>query len=137
MIKKRKLLNGKKGNIGYPIVIFIILNLIFFSILLLFVHTSSTGALIYEQAYAKQIGLMIDRTKPNSDITINFKEGIEVAEKNNQQKENLVSFKENKVIVKLSSSRGYSFAYFSDYDVSSKFDGDNLIVSINENEKTG
>ncbi len=132
------ILKDKKAeSLIFPIVIFIILNLIFFSILLVFVHTSSTGALVHEQAYAKQIGLVIDSAKPNSDITINFKEGIEVAKKNNQPKENLVIFRDNQVIVKLSSSRGYSFAYFSDYDVSSKFDGDNLVISINEKGEIG
>ena len=131
-----KLLRNKRGeNLIFPIVIFIVLNLIFFSLLLMFVFKSSTGALVYEQAYAKQIALLIDSAKPVTQFSIDFTKGFEIAEKNElsfEEKKNLVEFKDNRVIVKLDDKGGYGFGYFSDYGVSSYFDENLLIVILND-----
>jgi len=134
MNKKRGLLSDKKAEeIAFPVVLRIIIYLVFFSILFLFVHLRSTGASIYEQAYAKQIALMIDSAGSPTKIVLDFKEGIEVAEKNKiTLRENLVTLKNNEVIVKLSDNGGYSFKYFSEQEVNSYFDGNNLIITINE-----
>ena len=48
------------------------------------------------------------------------------------QKKNLVIIKDNQVVVKLDKIGGYSFEYFSDYEVNSYFDGNFLIININE-----
>ena len=132
MIKKKWFLEKKKGNLLYPVVIFIVLNLIFISILLLFVYRASTGALIYEELYAKQISLLIDASKSDAKITIDFKKGLEIVEKNNPEKENLVSFENNKVVVRLAGEVGYSSKYFSDYQISSEFEENNLILTIKD-----
>ena len=124
---------AETSDILTPTIIFIILNLMFVSILIFFIYNSSNGTLVYEQTYANQIGMFIDSAKPYSVIEIPFKEGIEVAEKNKiNSKENLVSIKDNRVLVKLSSSKGYSFKYFSDYNVKSYFNGDSLVITVSE-----
>ncbi len=119
----------------FPVIIFIMLNLIFCTIFLTFVYTYSTGASVYEQAYAKEIALLIDKAKPTTQIFLNFEKGFEIAKKNKISKENLVSGENNQVIVKLSNSRGYVFEYFSDYDVNfypDKENENNLIIIIRE-----
>ena len=133
MVLKSIFFKNKKGgqDVMYPIIIFVILNLIFFSILLLFVQKSSTGALVYEQAYAKQIALLIDRAEPSTRIVLDFKEGIEIAGKNNlASRENLVSKSNNEVIVKLSEKGGYGFRYFSSHDFDFSFEEDNLVITV-------
>jgi len=142
MIKRGKYFvifkNKRADSLIFPIVIFIVLNLVFFGILLIFVYKSSTGVLVYEQVYAKQIALMIDSAKPSSEIIIDFKKGIEVAEGNKIiSKENLVKIKDGKLTVKLSTGKGYSYNYFSDYDMNSYFNEDKLVIIIDEKEKTG
>ncbi len=138
MIKRGLFFYNKKAEeILLPIIIRVIIFIVFFGLLLIFVYKSSTGAVIYEQAYAKQISLMIDRAEPASQITIDFEKGIKIAKENKiTSKESLVTVKDNVVFVKLSNNGGYSFRYFSDYDVSSYFQdddvGNNLIISINE-----
>tara|TARA_Y100000034_G_C6833671_1_gene376547 strand:- start:670 stop:1080 length:411 start_codon:yes stop_codon:yes gene_type:complete len=127
-----RLNNKKSESLIYPIVIFITLNIIFFSILLFFVFKSSTAAGIYEQAYAKQIALMIDEAKSSMSIFINLEKEIKIAEKNKQPREEIISTENNEVIVKLSNKGGYSYRYFSDYDVSSYFDENKLVININE-----
>ena len=142
MIKRGKYFvifkNKRADSLIFPIVIFIVLNLVFFGILLIFVYKSSTGVLVYEQVYANQIALMIDSAKPSSEIIIDFKKGIEVAEGNKIiSKENLVKIKDGKLTVKLSTGKGYSYNYFSDYDMNSYFNEDKLVIIIDEKEKTG
>lgn len=119
-------------------VMFIVLNIIFFGILLVFVFNSSTGTLVYEQVYAKQIALIVDKAKPGMTIQLDMKEGIELAEKSNkkeltnEEKNKLVTIKDNVVKVKLANQEGYGFEYFSDYGVESYFDKDFLIIIVSE-----
>src|SRR3989338_7060761 len=107
MAKLKKFLpkNKRADKIMESTIIFIVLNLIFALLLLFFVYKTSTGAVVYEQFYAKQIALMIDNAKPNTQISLDFKKGIEVAEENKiTSKEGMVRIMDNKVFVKLSSS---------------------------------
>jgi len=83
--------DGKKGSdMLFPPLMFIILNIVFFGILLLFVVKASAGAFVYEQVYAKQVALLIDEAKSEMQILVDFEEGVEVAEKN-KKKSNLIS----------------------------------------------
>jgi len=129
------LFKDKRGEgLVFPVVIFIVLNLMFFSLLMFFVFKSSTGALVYEQAYAKEIALMIDSAKPVTIFSIDFTKGLEIAENNRLSSESmkdLVDFKDNKVIVKLEDKGGYAFEYFSNYEISSYFNGNFLIITVN------
>lgn len=131
-------MDKRAENLIFPIVIFIVLNLVFFSLLLAFVFKSSTGAGVYEQAYAKQIALLVDQAKPVTQINLDFTKGLELAGQNklsSEQKKNLVSFKNNEVRVKLHERGGYSFKYFSDYEVNSYFNENSLIIIVNEKKE--
>lgn len=116
----------RRGDYLIPeMVIFIVLNLAFFVILSLFIIKSATGAIVYEQVYAKQIALLIDSAKPDMDITFDMSNAIEIARENkfNNDKTKLsedilkqiVKFDKsnNAIIVSLASGGGYSYKYFS------------------------
>jgi len=120
--------NKKSEGVVYPIIIFVILNLAVFSILLLFVNKSSTGALIYEQFYAKQIALLVDGANFPSVIVLNFEDGIKVSEKNKATPK--VTFNGNRVNVKLSDKGAYSFGYISNREISSYFDFEQNVLVI-------
>jgi len=124
--------SDKKGGIIFPTVIFIVFNVMFFSMLLYFVFHASTGAFVYEQAYAKEIALVLDKAKPGMQIKIDFEKGFEIAEKNKYKKD-LVKIKDNSVIVSLNRNGGYSFDFFSDYDVDILRDGNFIILEVKEN----
>lgn len=117
----------------YPTVFFLILNLAFFSILFVFVSDSSSNEIIYEEAYAKEIALILDKSDNGMRFSLDFKDGLEVARKNNYIGE-IVSIDEdrNLVYVKLSDSSGYGYKFFSDNGVNYGFNGDNLIINIKE-----
>jgi len=130
-------LRNKKGSeIILPPMMFIILNLVFFGILLLFVIKASTGALVYEQVYAKQVALLIDEAKSDMQILVDFEEGVKVAEKNKKTSDLIrVDNKTNQVIVNLGSKGGYSYKYFSDYEVNVYDHVEENLIIINIGDK--
>lgn len=116
------MIKNKKGETGVlETTIFIILNVVFMALLLIFVYNSKNGAIVYEDIYAKQIALIIDNAEPGMVIGINAKNLLEKAEKNGISKEKTVSVKGNEVVVSLSENGGSSFSFFSDYDVEARF----------------
>lgn len=132
----RRLLLDKKGqsdDVIFPIVIFVVVNLAFFSILVLFVYRSSSDFSFYEQAYAKEIAMFIDSAKSGTSITIDFTKGYEFSEKNKfglDSNNALISMKNSSVIVKLSSKTGYSVKTFSDLESIFYFDKQNNNLRI-------
>ena len=131
MWKKGNLIFDKRGEDIFPNVIFIVVNILFFSMLILFVFKASSGAFIYEQAYAKQVAMLIDYSTPKTDIKIDFSKAINVA-KENKKTENLVKINDvnKEVIVSLSNQGGYAMKYFSDYDVIPEIKNGFLFLSI-------
>lgn len=125
--------NKKAESLILSPVLFIILNLIFFAALLVFVVKSSTGAVVYGEAYSKQIALLLDKAKPGMQIQFDFEKGLKIAEKNKYSGEIVKIDKENnEVIVKLNLRGGYGFKYFSDYDIVSYFNENILIIIVDE-----
>jgi hypothetical protein len=126
---------GEAEGVIYPTVIFVVLNIMFFSILLLFVFRSSGGAVVYEQAYAKQISLIIDSAKPIMEIKLNMEEAMKLAEENKINFEDVVKIEDNLVTVKLSERGGYSCSFISDVDATAYPDAileGNYIIIINK-----
>tara|TARA_B100000315_G_C14531003_1_gene566171 strand:- start:442 stop:828 length:387 start_codon:yes stop_codon:yes gene_type:complete len=121
----------KKGQILPENVIFIILNLIFLSILIFFVYAKSGGEARLEENHAKQIALIIDSAKPYTEIHLNMKDAIEKADENNW-KENIVSISGNTVTVKLREKGGYSYSFFNDVGVSAYQDKENYVIIVSE-----
>jgi len=123
--------NNKKAIVMEEI-IFLVLNAIFFIVLLVFIVSSVNGKAVLEQKYAKQIALLIDEAKPKTIIYLDMRDAIEKAtDKKNAVK---INEQENKVIVKLSSGRGYVFNYFNDVGINYRLDGNNLFLEIKEKE---
>lgn len=125
----------KKGEILVETIIFVILNLIFISILILFLFRQGEGAVMLERSNAKEIALLIDAAKPEMTLKLNMKNEFELAEKNGVDKNEIVSIKDNIVQIKLSEKSGYSYSFFNDVDASAYPDqvSDNFyIIKINE-----
>jgi len=116
---------------------FIILNVIFFVMMLVFVNRAASGAVIYEQTYAKQIALLLDDAKPGTTISLNMDKGVEIAKENKIAVDKIVEIneKENRVKVSLTGKGGYSFQYFSDYSIEIGFTENFLVLKIKEGAK--
>ncbi len=107
----------KRGNILTEDIIFIVLNLIFFVIIILFISSKMSTAAILEEKYSKQIALLIDSAEPGMRIEIDMSEGIEKLE-NNWDKDKIVNLNENIVTIKLKEEGGYSYSFFNNVEIS-------------------
>lgn len=125
-MKKRGI--GKQGiDINIEQLIFILIIIIFTSTLFLFLNRSGTQSNVYEQSYAKQIALFLDKAKPGTNISLDISKLIDASNKN-KYIGNIVTIDNNKnqVIVKTIEGKGYSFTFFSNY---------NVLWSINKDEQ--
>ncbi len=125
---------NRKGTILVENVMFIVLNIIFIAILVLFLFKQGNGAVVLEQSYAKNIALLIDSAKPVMEMKLNMEDAIDLAEKNGVNREEVVKINENIVIVKLSEKGGYQYSFFNNVDVTAYpdiFPEKNYIIKIN------
>ncbi len=118
-MRKLNFVNDKKGNILAENIIFIVLNLVFLAILILFLFLKTGSAAVIEEKYAKQIALALDSAEPGMVIRINMEDAVNTAEKEGIEPRSIVSINENVVNVKLRDKGGYSYSFFNDI----KFDG--------------
>ena len=116
MLKKR----DKRGeNILTENLIFIILNIVFLMILVLFLFSKMGNASVLEEKYAKQIAMIIDSAKPEMEIYLDMDDAIKNAEKNSVDGNDIISVRDNVVTVKLQeNSKGYSYSFFNNVEVS-------------------
>ena len=123
----------KRGNILVENIIFIILNLIFLTILVLFLFSKISGAAVLEEKYAKQIALIIDSAEPVMEINLDVGEMIKEAKDNSWELNNVITINDNLVTVKLRKKGGYSYSFFNNVDVMPYYaGGDRYILTVNE-----
>jgi len=110
-------MHNKRGEILIESVIFIILNLAFLTILVLFLVKQGASGALLEDAYSKQIALIIDSAVPGMSIEINLEEGFKLAEENGILLEDIVQIEKNIVRVKLSEKGGKEYSFFNNVSV--------------------
>ncbi|MFH1503545.1 MAG: hypothetical protein ABIE36_02720 [Candidatus Diapherotrites archaeon] len=132
----------KKGTILIENVVFIILNLIFLSVLVLFLLRQGSGAIVLEQIYAKEIAMIGDSAKPVMMIKIDMSKGKKLVDGNGVDFSKIVKINENIVEVKLTSKGGYRYAFFNNIDLTAYAERDDkneytgmYVLTINEKEK--
>lgn len=129
---------GKKGEeLTTPIIMILLLDILIFAVLFTFVSQASSGALVYEKVYAKQIAFSLDSARPGTDITLDFSKAVEIAKKNGLKEEALaklvtIDTQNNLVKVSLRGNAGQSMKYFSNYNVVYVLSGDVLTLRIRE-----
>ncbi len=110
----------KRGNILTENIIFIVLNLVFLTILVLFLFSKMGDAAVLEEKYAKQIAMIIDSAKPVMDISLNMKDAVEKAKKEGWEGK-IVIIQDNIVTVKLREKGGYSYSFFNNVNLNKDF----------------
>lgn len=127
----------KKGTILVENIIFIVLNLLFLTILIIFIVSKVGGATVLEEKYAKQIALIIDSAKPGMEIHLNMEDAIKKAS-DEKWEEKIVSVDGNIVTVKLREKGGYSYSFFNDVDVGNPYldttNNKEYVFIVGENE---
>ena len=112
---------GKRGDILIGDVIFIVLNLIFLTILILFVVSKTNDTARLEEIYAKQAALIIDSAKPGMTVYLDMEDAIEKAIDENQNLATILTISGNTVTVKLRDKGGYTYSFFNDANVSTYY----------------
>jgi len=105
---------NKRGEILVENVIFIVLNLVFISILAIFLINQSSGVVLLEQPYAKQLALLADGARPGMKIYLDMTSAKKISEKKGIPFENVISVDGNAVYVKLSEHSGKGYTFFND-----------------------
>jgi hypothetical protein len=113
-------------------IVFLILNVVFFGGMMVFAYNSGSQSFIYEQAYAKQLALLVDNAKPDMVVMINIEELIPIAIKNSKNINQvfIVDEKTNEIKVNLNPSGGYGYKYFSDNSVKLEVRENYLFVTV-------
>jgi hypothetical protein len=108
--------NKRAVNVLTSTLLFIILNVIFFTIFFLEVAYAGTKVNIYEQTYSKQIALLIDSAKPGTVLDWDVSEAYNIANKNKADLAQIIQIdnENQRVLVKLGGGKGYSFNFFTD-----------------------
>ncbi|MEK6872990.1 MAG: hypothetical protein AABW90_03180 [Nanoarchaeota archaeon] len=126
-------MNKKATNTLLENLVFILLVIVFISIMYFAITRAGSQSILYEQIYAKQIALMIDKAKPGMEFELDTFEMQRIARKNNFLG-NLVNIDndKNKVNVKLIDGNGYNYYFFNDVNVvwNLKKDERKLILEI-------
>ncbi len=127
------MINNKRGNILTENIVFILLNLAFVAILVLFVFSKTGDVALLEEKYAKQIALVLDSAKPGMEISMNLEVAVDKAEKEKFEGK-IVSIDGNLVTVRLGEGKGYSYSFFNDVDLNKLYfypnEGDNFVFKV-------
>ncbi|MBL7059274.1 hypothetical protein ISS08_02375 [Candidatus Pacearchaeota archaeon] len=102
----------KKGNILSANLVFIILNVVFIVILMLFLFSKIQNTAILEERNAKQIAMIIDSAKPGMIILLDLTKAFDKKEDSISER-SIVSINNNVVTVKLREGVGYSYSFFN------------------------
>jgi len=125
----KEIFRNKKAEILHEQVIFIILNVVFFAILIAFIYLQGSAVNLVEEETAKQIALLVDASRPGTEIRINL---ADFFEKSEISKENSIVIDNdfNKIVVKGSEESSYDYSYFNDVDVEYNFEEEYLVLVI-------
>ena len=132
MIKRE----DKRGsNILTENIMFIVLNIVFLTILVVFLISKMGSAAVLEEKYAKQIAMIIDSAKPEMEIYLDMEKGIKEARENGINDLEIVTIQENIITVKLREKGGFSYSFFNNVDVENIYPVDNKNMRIKINKK--
>lgn len=111
-----KMLFNKKGkeNVMLSNIIFIVVNVLFLSMLMLGVSRMVDTSKVIEQSYAKQVGLMMNAAEGGTNIEIDASDLIDSAIKNNVRAGVTIDCEQNVVLVRASRSGTYRYRFYNE-----------------------
>ncbi|MDP3965980.1 MAG: hypothetical protein Q8Q04_00430 [archaeon] len=135
---------GKKGEILVENIIFIVLNIAFLAILVIFLVNQGNGATFLEDSYSKQVALLIDSARPGMIIHINFESAKVVSDKNGIPFSEILIINGQYATIRLSEESGKSYHFFNninidradpDKDTNGEYTGFYTLVFSNKNDE--
>src|SRR3989344_1251732 len=99
-----KISNKRGSELLREEVVFVIFYVVFLGMLFIVSNSVTSGALVYEQSYAKKLALMIDSADAENGVVrmvLNMEKAYEIGEKNEIDIGSAVVIENGKVIVRL------------------------------------
>jgi len=84
--------NKKAMSVLIGTIIFMLVVIVFVSAMLYFVSRTANSTSIIEQIYAKKIALIIDQTKPGTNISLDISELYLLADKNGFDRLDVINY---------------------------------------------
>jgi hypothetical protein len=120
-------MNKKASEVVISALVYIIIAVIVIFLIISFISRIGKGAPVYEELYSKQTALVIDKALVGTNITMDISKLYEISKKNNFNGEMIeINNTGHFVLVRLTSGKGHSYKFFSNYDI---------LWNIKENEK--
>ena len=121
-------MKNKRGNILTENVIFIILNLVFFASMVGFLYIQSSDVHLVEEVTAKKIALLIDASKPGTDLVVDLSY---FSDETKDYGGRIEIDKVRKVVsVKGAEDSFFEYGYFNDVVVADSFENGILTLKI-------
>jgi len=120
MIKNKK---GEANDLFLSNFVDVMLNLIFFGILILFLLNQSYKISFLELNYAKNIALLIDNAKPKMVILFDLSEAIKTAKANgiNLDVNKIITIQDNTIFVQLVNNKISSYSFFNNININNYY----------------
>ncbi len=118
MILKKLKIKNEKGELLVQNVLFLVLNLVFLSILFAFVFREANSVANLEEIYSKKIALAIDSAEPIMVLEMDLSDLKEKLDKEGRSFSEVVTISDNLVKIQLEKDSGHSYYFFNDVDVS-------------------
>ncbi len=110
-------IRNEKGELLVQNVVFLVLNLIFLTILFTFVFREANSVANLEEIYSKKIALAIDSAEPIMVLEMDLSDLKKKLEEDERSFNEVVSVSNNLVKVQLEEDSGHSYYFFNDVDV--------------------
>lgn len=128
---KLKNFRGKKGEDAlHENFIYIVLAVVFIGICIAFILIKSSPESLLAQKTAKQIALIIDAARPETEISLDVKEQIDKAIENNVEFPIQIDNDKNLVTIRLGEKSFYEYSFFNDVYVNYKIENGVLKLKI-------
>ncbi|NMB67033.1 hypothetical protein GYA25_03165 [Candidatus Woesearchaeota archaeon] len=118
MIKNKK---GEANDLFLNNFVDIILDFIFFGVLILFLLNQYYKISFLELNYAKNIALLMDNAKPGMTITFDLSDAVKTAKSNGVDINDMIKIQDNKVLVTLARNKGSSYSFFNNVNIISYY----------------
>ncbi len=123
-------IKNKKGDeVVLETIIFIVLNLVFFSMMIFFVVRAGSSDVAIEEANAKKIALIIDAMEPKMEVNVSLEQVYNQASKNKFTNVP-VYVNGNTINVKVKDGVGSGFDFFTTLKPQLFFDDENKLLTI-------
>jgi len=111
------MINDKFGKVLASTAIFLILNALFFGMMFYFVYSATNGSVMLEKTYSRQIALIADSMKQDTEVILNVAPLYEAREKTGYKGEIFdVNYDNSTITIKLTSEGGNSYQFFTQLD---------------------